>query len=184
MPGFNDGNVFHISDFDDALEQQMVPFHREIQRQRALQGGYIDVWVNSFGGYAHVVYQLVELFELAKRNGVIIRTMVPSLAASAGSMLAVAGSEGHRFIAKSAEHLVHYGSIGSVETTPTQIERYNAMKRRDFKNTLAHYKKYCNIPNIEDHLRDDGFYIIARDSLRWGLADHYIEKYDIGDYTE
>lgn len=183
MAGWNDGNVFHISDFDDALEQQIVPFTREIQKQRDFQGGRIDVYVNSFGGYAHIVNHFVELFELAKSHNVTIRTIVPSLAASAGSMLAIAGTEGHRYIGRTAEHLVHYGSIGSVETTPMQALRHNEMKKRDFRNTLNHYKKYCDIPNIEEHLKDDGFYVVARDAIKWGMADHYTEKLDIGEYS-
>ncbi len=184
MPGYNENNIFQISDFDDALEQVLVPMTREIQRQAGIKYGHIDVYINSFGGYAHVVNQFVEMFEVAKRNDVIVRTIVPGVAFSAGSMLAVAGTVGERFIARTAEHLVHYGSIGSVETTPTQVERYNEMKRRDFKKTLAHYKKYCDIPNIEEHLKDDGFFVVANNAIKWGMADHYLDKFDIGEYTD
>lgn len=177
----NEGNVFFIGDFDDSLEREVaIPLTKEIQKQKKYRDGQIDLYINSFGGYAHLVMHLVELVELAKREGVTIRTIVPSVAFSAGSMLAIAGTPGERYISKSGEHLVHYGSTGSVETTPTQIERYRAWKDRDFKNTIKHYQKYTKIPNLEEHLKDDGFFVPARDCIKWGLSDKYLDKFDVG----
>lgn len=180
----NEGNLFYTGDFDESLEDMMIPLIQEIQKQKVLKYGRIDLYINSFGGYAHVVNALVELVENAKSEDITVRTIVPSIAFSAGSMLAIAGTPGHRYIARTAEHLVHYGNIGSSESTPTQVERYNKWKTRDFKNTLAHYKKYCNIPNIEEHLKDDGYFVTASEAIKWGLADHYMNKLDIGEYTE
>src|SRR5690348_1190487 len=107
MPGHYEDNVFFIGDFDDSLEQQItVPLIQEIKKQRELRDGQIDLHINSFGGYAHLVMNLVELVELAKRDGITVRTIVPSVAFSAGSMLAICGSTGERYIARTAEHLV------------------------------------------------------------------------------
>lgn len=180
MPGHNEDNVFFIGDFDDSLEScTIVPLIQEIKNQRRRRDGKIDLHINSFGGYAHLVMNLVELVEIAKREGIIVRTIVPSVAFSAGSMLAVSGSPGERYISKTGEHLVHYGSTGSVETTPTQIERYRAWKDRDFKNTIKHYQRYCTIPNLEEQLKDDGFFVPARDCIKWGLADKYTDKLEL-----
>jgi len=179
MSGFYDDNVFYISDFEDSLESLFVPLVQEIKEQRKLREGRIDLHINSFGGYAHLVLGLVEYVELAKRDGVTVRTFVPSVAFSAGSMLAITGTSGERYISRTGEHLVHYGSTGSVETTPTQIERYRAWKDRDFKNTVKHYQKYANVPNLEQHLADDGFFVPARDCIKWGLADKYSDKLEL-----
>lgn len=177
MPGFNEDNVFYIADFDDMLEHTMVPLLTEIKSQSEKRDGRIDLHINSFGGYAHLVSQLVEYVELAKANGVTVRTIVPAVAFSAGSMLAISGTIGERYISRTGEHLVHYGSTGSVETTPTQVERYRAWKDRDFKNTIKHYQKYCNIPDIEQKLADDGLFIPAKECIKWGLADKYTDKF-------
>lgn len=177
----NDGNVFFVGDFDDNAEQNLIiPLTKEIQRQRKLRDGRIDLYINSFGGYAHLVFHLVQLVELAKANDVTVRTIVPSVAFSAGSMLAVTGTPGERYIARTAEHLLHYGATGSQETTPVQIERMSAYKSRDFKKTLKHYEAYSSVPNLEQHLADDGFFVPARDCIKWGLADKYMDKFDVG----
>lgn len=177
MPGFYDDNVFQISDFDDSLESMLVPFTMEIKNQRDKAEGRIDLYINSHGGYAHVLGNLIELVEIAKLEGVVVRTIVPSVAFSAGSMLAITGTPGERYISKTGEHLLHYGSTGSVESTPTQIERYRAWKDRDFKNTIKHYQKYANVPNLEQHLMDDGFFVPSKDCIKFGLADKYLDKF-------
>lgn len=181
MSGHNEDNIFFIGDFDDALEDRIaVSLAKEIENQSKLREGRIDLWINSYGGFSHLVMHLVELVEMAKRNGVLVRTIVPSVAFSAGSMLAVTGSPGHRYIAKHADHLVHYGSVGSMETTPTQIERWKAWKDRGFKYTITHYEKYANVPNLREQLQDDGFFVPAVNCLKWGLADKYMDKLDLG----
>jgi ATP-dependent protease ClpP protease subunit len=179
--GQTEGNIFFIGDFDDEAEDRLViPLTKEIQRQRKARFPRIDLYINSFGGYAHLVDHLIELIEIAKRDEIMVRTIVPSIAFSAGSMLAIAGTEGERYIARRANHLVHYGATGSQESTPVQVDRYYNWKRADFKNVVAHYNNYSNIPDIEDHIADDGFFIPAAKCLKWGLADKYTDKFDIG----
>lgn len=179
MQNYED-NVFVLNDFDDSMESGIVlPLTMEIKKQSDLKDGQIDLWINSFGGYAHLVFHLIELIEIAKRDGVKVRTIVPSVAFSAGSMLAVAGSPGERYIAKSGEHLIHYGRTGSVEETPKQVERWSAYKSRDFKNTIAHYQKYSNVPDIDTEMMDDGFFIPAKSCIKWGLADKYLDKLEL-----
>jgi ATP-dependent protease ClpP protease subunit len=178
---YNDGPVFYLTDFDDAMEGNIVvALTREIQAQRMFKKGHIDLWINSFGGYGHLVDHLIELVEIAKRDGVKVRTMVPAVAFSAGSMLAIAGTPGERYISRGGEHLIHYGSIGSVETTPEQIARFTAYKTRNFKAALSHYKKYANVPDLDNHMLDDGFFVPAQKALKWKLADQYLDKLDIG----
>lgn len=183
MLDFHEGNIFYFTDFDDNMERSIVlELTREIQKQRRFVDGRLDFYINSFGGYGHLVFHLIELVEIAKAEGIVVRTIVPSVAFSAGSMLAVAGTPGERYIAKNAEHLIHYGNIGSQETTPKQIERMSAYKNRDFKNTINHYRKYCNIPELDAEMMDDGWFVPATKCLKWSLADRYIDKLDIGNY--
>lgn len=180
MPGHYKGNQFFIGDFDDELENTLlIPLTREIAKQSKLQNGNIDLWINSMGGYAHLVMHMVELVELAKAKGVVVRTIVPNMAFSAGSVLAVTGTPGERYIARNAEHLIHYGQIASMESTPQQVERYGKWKDRYFKATVAHYKKYADIPDIDKEMLDDGWFIPAKDCLRFSLADKYIDRLEL-----
>lgn len=178
---FNDGNVFFLADFDDQMESGLVlPLTREIQKQRNLKNGRIDLYINSFGGYRHLVFQLISLVELAKREGVVVRTIVPDVAYSAGSILAVTGTPGERYIERTAEHLIHYGLTGSSETTPEQVERNYIQKNQGFRKIRNHYEKYANVPDLEQLMNDDSAYIPATKCIRWGLADKLMEKFDIG----
>lgn len=180
MPGQFEDNVFFIGDFDDALEQQIiVPLTQEIKKQVELKDGRIDLYINSCGGYVHLVNHMTELVEIAKAAGVTVRTIVPDIAFSAGSMLAITGTPGERYIGKRAEHLVHYGQIMSFETTEEQIDRFTAHKKRAFKANLDHYNKYCSIPNLDQKILDDGYFLTAKECIKYGLADKYMEKLEI-----
>ena len=184
MP-YNEENQFFLGDFDDRMESELtIPLTREIQKQKRFKDGRIDLWINSFGGYGHLVSHYIELVEMAKREGVIVRTIVPGVAFSAGSMLAITGTPGERYIAKGGEHLIHFGSVATQESTPKQTERWAGFKLRDFQNTLALYKKYANVPDIDIEMLDDGFSVPAAKCIKWKLADKYLDKYDIGDYVE
>ena len=183
---FNESNIFFLADFDDSMESGIVlPLTREIQRQRHFRDGRIDLYINSFGGYRHLVFQLISLVELAKREGIVVRTIVPDIAYSAGSILAVTGTPGERYIEKTAEHLIHYGQTGSMETTPEQVERNTIQKREGFKKIRRHYEKYTKIPagELDSLMNDDSAFIPARKCLTWGLADKYMDKFDIGIYN-
>lgn len=180
MPARNEDNVFFIADFDDSAEMELiVPLTREIQEQSKLRNGRIDLHITSIGGYGHLVEHVVELVENAKANDITVRTIVPSMAFSAGSMLAVAGTPGERYIGKNAEHLIHYGQIMSFETTPKQVERFRKWKERQFRKNLEHYRKYCDIPDLDKEMLDDGWFVPARQAIKWGMADKYIDKLDL-----
>lgn len=180
MPGTYDENTFFIGDFDDSLEQSIViPLTQEIAKQSELKRGRIDLYINSCGGYLHLVNHLTELVELAKAQDVVVRTIVPDIAFSAGSMLAITGTPGERYIGRRAEHLIHYGQIMSFETTEEQIDRFSAHKKRLFKGNFDHYMKYCNVPDLSQKMLDDGFFVTARQAIKWGLADQYMDKLEL-----
>jgi len=180
---WNDGNVFFLADFDDNMEASLItPLIREIQKQRRLVDGRIDLYINSFGGYRHLVFQLISLVENAKREGITVRTIVPDIAYSAGSILAVTGTPGERYIEKTAEHLIHYGQTASQETTPEQVERNYVQKQQGFKKILDHYQKHTKVDRDELNrlMNDDSAYLSAAKCIKNGLADKYMEKFDIG----
>lgn len=177
MPGTNEGNVFFISDFDDALEGSVIlPLTEEIAKQARYRDGRIDLYINSVGGYGHLVNHIVELVELAKAQDIVVRTIVPDMAFSAGSMLAITGTPGERYIGRKAEHLIHYGQIMSFETTPEQIARWTAFKTRKMTEALKHYQKYARVPDLDKYMLDDAYFVPAPKAIKWGLADKYMDK--------
>lgn len=180
MPGSYEDNRFIINDFDDALENTIIlPLTQEIAKQANEKDGRIDLYINSIGGYLHLVNHMTELVEIAKSNGVIVRTIVPDIAFSAGSMLAITGTPGERYIGRRAEHLIHYGQIMSFETTEEQIDRYANHKKRMFRGNYEHYTKYCNVPGLDQKMLDDGYFVTSKEAIRWGMADKYMEKLEL-----
>lgn len=179
MSGYSEDNIFVIGDVDDDLERMTIPFSKAIAEQSKLKDGFIDVWVNSYGGYIHTIQHFIELIELAKREGIIVRTIVPGVAMSCGSLIAVTGTPGERYVAKHAEHLLHYGSVGSINETPVQVERSRKYADRNFKWIVNHYKKYTSVPDIEEKIADDAFFVPAKDCLKWKIADKYTDRLTI-----
>lgn len=182
MAGYHDGeNVFYVGEFDADMEANMImPLTMAIRNQSELNNGRIDLYINSYGGSATIAFHIVELMELAKRNDITVRTMVTSAAYSAGSIIAVAGSPGHRYISRDAQHLAHYGfSANSGNSTPLQAERNHNATQIFFKQVVGHYKKYCDIPNLEENLLEDDWYISAMQARRWGMADKFLDKFQM-----
>lgn len=180
MPGNNEGNVFFISDFDDALEGSVIlPLTEEIAKQARYRDGRIDLYINSIGGYGHLVNHLVELVEIAKGKDIVVRTIVPDMAFSAGSMLAITGTPGERYIGRKAHHLIHYGQIMSFESTPEQIKRWTEYKNSKMNEALKHYKKYSNVPDLDTKMLDDSYFVPAAKAIKYGLADKYMDKLPI-----
>lgn len=180
MPGQFIDNVFYLGDFDEDLEKEVVlPLTAEVKHQSRMKKGRIDLHINSYGGLADVAFHLVDLMEIAKREGVTVRTYVPSAAYSAGSILAVVGTPGERYIAKDAHHLAHYGHIYAAGETPTQVERAGARAQRFFKKVYKHYETYCEIPDLEKHILDDNWYITASQAKRWKMADKFSDRFNI-----
>ena len=176
---FKDGNRFYIlGGFTNELNETIVvPLRKEIDVQATLLNPEIEFYINSNGGRADICLHLVSLFELAKKKGIKVKTIVPYNAYSAGSLLAVAGSKGFRYIAETAEHLIHYGTFdGYTKTTPIQIDRTADFYKRWNKTLVNHYKKYSNVPDIEEHIKDDNFWIPAKNCIKWELADKYMDE--------
>lgn len=181
---FHTENVFYISEFDkDMTDYLVIPFYRAIKEQVEEYphgGGRIDMYVNSYGGETHLAFHLVSMMELAKAKNIIVRTIVTDTAMSSGSIVSVAGSEGHRYVAKDASLLVHYGYIPVAEvTTPLQAQRNRVYHETHFNHILRHYERYCDIPELEDKMNDDNCYITGTQAKRWGMADKFLDKFDL-----
>jgi ATP-dependent protease ClpP protease subunit len=173
-------NTLFIGDFDEIQDELILELYEQIREQKRYKDGTIDLHITSQGGNWYTLRDMVELVEVAKARGIVVRTIVPSMAYSAGSMLAVAGTYGERYIGREADHLVHYGTVdGPPETTPLQSERVSLWKSKGFKSVVNHYKKYCDIPDIEEQIKDDLFFIPAVKCKKWGLADKFIDELEL-----
>lgn len=175
---FADGEIFYVlGEFDNEMRDGLIwSLTHKIQDLATKRDATITVYIDSNGGQAYLCIHLVMLFELAKKKGIIVKTIVPSHAFSCGSLLAIAGTKGERYIGRDAEHLVHHGTFdGHYKTTSLQLDRHTEHWKRWTKALIRHYQTYAAIPDLEAHLKDDDFYIPADKAIKWGLADKYVE---------
>ena len=100
------------------------------------------------------------------------------MAYSCGSLLACSGSVGHRYIAEYAEHMCHVSKTKSFADTIEQVDRNANRQKRSMQNVIKMYKKYCKdtaqkgyMEKLFRNMKDDGFYIPAKECIKYGLAD-------------
>jgi len=174
----DDNRIYIIGEFDEEMENGLVWYiTKKIKELKDRKDAELEVYINSPGGNGYLLVHLVELLEQAKREGITVKTIVTGHAYSCGSLLAVVGTPGHRYISKYGEHLLHYGSFdGGRKYTPMQIDRDSARWKRWTKQLLKHYEKYAEVPDLEEHMKDDNFWVQASDCIKWKLADKYIEE--------
>ena len=135
----------------------------------------IRLFIDSTGGYVHSLLSLLSVLSMAKAHGVVVETHVIGDAYSCGSMLAMSGTKGHRYISEFSHHLIHWGEIGSYSQSPKEAFRNSGREKAHFDMVKELYHRYANLPNLEKNLQDDSWYLSAKKSVKYGLADH-IEK--------
>ena len=175
-----DNRFYLIGDVDDEMQKLVAdPILKSIQEQTLLRDGKIELIIQGPGGYWSVCSHILALIELAKAHEVAVVTVVVGEVCSASSIIAVAGSKGHRYISKNAEHMVHYGSSYAFGASPTEMEREAGFTTRFFKNVEKHYRTHCRIPDLHKVIQHDSFFIPADKCLEWELADKYIDKLEL-----
>ena len=157
---------------NEMVEQVIAPMAAAIDRLRGQKSAAIEIHINSSGGYCKTAFHLVRMMEGAKSQGVTVITKVVLDAYSAASMVAIAGTPGERWISAEAEHLIHYGSFDAGwKHTPEQLSRSKRHADRHLKNLAAHYDRHARVPDLLGKLKDDCFFVPAKQAIRWGLAD-------------
>lgn len=172
---YEDNNFYLYGEFDETIATNIIPkLIKQIEERKKIKESKIVFYISSDGGYAHILQSLLSLFERAKKSGIIIETNVFANAYSCGSMLACAGTKGHRYIGEYAEHLCHLGTAGLFVANDTQHERESQRVKAHFDFVRATYKRYAKIKNLEKVIHDDSYFIRGQDIIANGLADHMI----------
>lgn len=173
---FHRGGRFFIGGaFDESIQTEIVPnLFDAINSKSDRIGAKIQFLINSPGGSTHVLKDLLSLIDIAKNNDIIVETLVFGNAYSCGSMLAVSGTPGHRIVGKYAEHLCHLGGAGSVSKNEEDLKRFTARTKTHFEFIKSIYKENCKIPNLDEVIHNDNFFVRGRNLVKYGLADRII----------
>ena len=172
---FVDGNTIYIhAKFDEDIVFEVLPaFDKLIIAEKAKKSGKITIDIDSNGGYTRYLKSLLLRVEKAKSEGIIVETIVSAYALSCGSMLAASGTNGHRFVSEFAEHCCHLGSAALNVKNDVELERESARIKEHFDFVRRLYKKYANIPNLNNVIKDDSLYVFGQKIIDWGLADKF-----------
>lgn len=135
----------------------------------------ISLYINSPGGSVTAGMAIYDTMQYIKPD---IHTIVMGQAASMGSLLAAAGTAGHRFILPNARHMIHQ-PLGGASGQATDVE-IQARELLRWKTVLTEiYVKHTG--RGYDQLRTDmerDFFMTAGEAVEYGLADKILVSRD------
>ena len=133
----------------------------------------INLYINSPGGYVSSGLAMYDTMQFVKCD---IQTLCIGRAASAGSLLLMAGTKGKRSILPHAKVMIHQPSGGmSGQATDIEIHAKEMMHTKEILNGL--YVKHCGQPMnvIQPAMERDNF-MTAEQAKEFGLVDQIVEQ--------
>lgn len=175
-------HFYILGEFDDTISRHVTPYLvKEIDKKSGEKDAKIRFYINSIGGYVKNLQELLSLIDLAKSRGIIVETYVLKEASSCGSLLAIYGTKGHRYVGRYATHLVHLGSAGTHVRNEIEFARQNEDVKAHFKFIKDMYKTHAKIKDLDKHIKDDWFFVRGQDMIKLGLADKFIGENEAND---
>lgn len=136
----------------------------------------VNLYINSPGGSVTAGMAIYDTMQFIKPE---VHTIVMGQAASMGSLLAMAGTPGKRFILPNARHMIHQ-PLGGASGQATDVE-IQARELLRWKSVLTDiYVKHTGRDRdtlVRDMERD--FFMTADEAVQYGLADKVLTTRDI-----
>ena len=131
----------------------------------------ISFYINSPGGSVTAGMAILDTMNFIKPN---IHTIVMGQAASMGSLLATAGTRGHRYILPNARHMIHQ-PLGGASGQATDVE-IQARELLRWKKVLTDIYVQNTGKDYETLARDmeRDFFMTAEEAVAYGLADRVL----------
>lgn len=168
-------DIYILGSFDETISQNVIYLLPEIiDKKSKLKDSSINFYINSRGGYASELFGLIYFIEQAKKQDIKINTHIIGDAYSCASYLSVLGD--YRTMNKYSHQLLHYGTVYTVNQTPTQNARYSKFTNEHFNDLVDIYVKNTNMSRkeIEKLMSDDYCFLNAQECLKHGLIDEII----------
>lgn len=194
-PPFSSGNtsplrntiVFPASlrhDFFVSFVSQMTSI-LEKQKQNN-ESSPVNILINSQGGCLRTAFALRNYISSLRKQGVIIRTIVPSFAYSAGLYIAASGSKGYRLAYPEAELMVHaiqsflFGDFYSdVKKNYKRLSRDMKIylsslafeMAKDENNEVTRENHLATLNSLEQMCQNNGTWLNAQEAKEKGFID-------------
>jgi len=163
------GVFFINSIFDDILlEYIFFDLKKAIDNKNIER---ITIYINSNGGDTTVLFPFYDLIKSTKK---IIKTIVIGKAYSAGAMILLAGTHGHRFALKNSEILLHEVASQMAWSKNSQIienaKNINLINKR-LKEIVKENSKMSD-KEIELYFNSNkDIFITSQQALKYGIID-------------
>jgi ATP-dependent Clp protease protease subunit len=139
----------------------------------------IKLNIHSYGGSAHGVFSMISTNEQLKKKGWIIETISFGMSMSAGGMLLMSGSKGHRHAQSLTEIMIHqqnwfdYGYT-DVEATRRKLDNSEKMLNK-LKNIMKSYTGIdVNYFEEEYVSKRKDWYLSSEEAKTLGVIDHIL----------
>ena len=133
----------------------------------------INMYINSPGGMVTAGLAMYDTMQYVKPD---VKTVCIGLAASAGSLLLMAGAEGKRISLPNSKIMIHQPSAGfRGQATDIEIHAKEILETKKRLNEI--YAKHTGKPNEEivDAMERDNF-MTPEQAAEFGLIDSIVEK--------
>jgi len=140
---------------------------------------YIIVDIHSPGGSVMEAWRINGIIQEAKNQGVIIETRCYGFAASAGFLVFVSGTKGHRYVNPHAELMWH--EVISFKlfdiTSPSDKEDEARVLRHFQNNSNSYLASVSNMKkeDIDKMIHKKEFWMTGADAIKHGFADGEIK---------
>jgi ATP-dependent protease ClpP protease subunit len=132
----------------------------------------------SFGGSLFDAMGIISLFNIVQNEGKIVEMRAHSIIASAGLLVMLSGSPGHRFIDKYA--IVMFHEMWSLKflaiETPSSKEEEAVIFRKiqDNVNSYIVAKSKISKEELNTRIRSKEFWLTSAEAIQYGFADGVI----------
>jgi ATP-dependent Clp protease protease subunit len=133
----------------------------------------ISLYINSPGGSVTAGMAIYDTMNFIKPD---IHTIVMGQAASMGSLLATAGTKGHRYILPNARHMIHQPLGGaSGQATDVEIQARELLRWKKVLTDIYVQHTGRDFDTLRTDMERDNF-MTAQEAVEYGLADRVIDK--------
>jgi ATP-dependent Clp protease protease subunit len=133
----------------------------------------ISLYINSPGGSVTAGMAIYDTMNFIKPD---IHTIVMGQAASMGSLLATAGTKGHRYMLPNARHMIHQPLGGaSGQATDVEIQARELLRWKKVLTDIYVTHTGRDFETLRTDMERDNF-MTAQEAVDYGLADKVIDK--------
>ena len=136
----------------------------------------IYIYINSPGGAVHSGLAIYDTIQYIKPK---VATLCVGMAASAGSLILMAGEKGMRYALPNSKIMIHQPHGGGFrgQTTDIEIHAKDMIETKNQLNKIYAHHTGQKLKHIEDIMERDK-YMTPEAALKFGLIDKVITKRD------